>query len=173
MIIFPTLHQKELQFVQKLFSSKFKRYLTEDTKIAAFEESAGFDDILESNTEGNFYSELEFKHLCKTSKVLNDLAERNSWIKTKDLSPIQFGDLCICYLKMEGFSDQNSMIAITEVNEFSTLTPLLFTGKILPLGSTSHNIYDHKLAIKSLFKINAFPNETILVPDSCLKLVDN
>ena len=88
--------------------------------------------------------------------------------------PIQFGDLCICFIEISGFGNQSSVIAVTEVNEFSTKTPMLFTGDILRLGSTSLNgISEYERAINGLFQLKAFPNETVILPRGCGDLVQN
>jgi hypothetical protein len=88
--------------------------------------------------------------------------------------PFQFGDLCVCYIEIPGFAHQSSVIAVTEVTEFSTKTPMLFTGDILRLGSTSLNdIADYEMAINGLYQLKAFPNETIVLPRGCYDLVEN
>ena len=76
-------------------------------------------------------------------------------------------------MELNGFYNQNCVFAITEVNEFSTKTPILFTGDILRLGTISDQIENYEEAIQNLYKLKSFPNETILLPNSCYDLLQN
>ena len=148
-VIFFNFQDNSSEFIDKIFSASFQEYITNDVEIISF-------DGISKHQIGHKSSIYE-QHIRKA----------------EDQKPIEFGDQCICYLSANGFDKQNCVIAITEVGEYSTKTPIQFTGDILTLGSVSNEIHDYEAAYDSLGMIRSFPNETILVPNNCRGVLEN
>lgn len=94
-------------YFQKKYSSGLRNYLEEKVNVIGYENQPIFEGKLQEklNFSKNVQSKLEI-------------------INASDLKPLELGDLCICFLRVDGFYNQNCIFAITEVNESSTKTPV-------------------------------------------------
>ena len=55
--------------------------------------------------------------------------------EAEDSKIVYIEDLCFYFLRTTGTAKSNSIVALTEVNEHSSKTPLLFPGEFLSSGS--------------------------------------
>ncbi|OMJ93670.1 hypothetical protein SteCoe_3370 [Stentor coeruleus] len=116
-----------------------------------------------------------FTHLFLTSKnsVRNEGVDE--WLKihpelnlikagSKEDGHIEFiGDLCIFCMRTPGQNDLDTSYIITEANERSTKTPVVFTGDVLQTGGCGKFI-NPSLMYESLKKLKSLPNETLIFP---------
>jgi hydroxyacylglutathione hydrolase len=73
------------------------------------------------------------------------------------------GDLCIYTLHTPGPTEFDTSYVITEVNEKSDKTPIVFTGDVLLTGGCGKALYYDKF-YQSLAKLKSLPNETLIFP---------
>ena len=83
--------------------------------------------------------------------------------EAEDSKIVYIEDLCFYFLRTTGTAKANSIVALTEVNENSSKSPLLFPGEFLSSGSIGE-VGDSKEYVKELKQIKNFQGESIVCP---------
>jgi glyoxylase-like metal-dependent hydrolase (beta-lactamase superfamily II) len=116
-----------------------------------------------------------FTHLFMTTNDLPRAAEVREWERVnptlKVFRPgsredgfIEFvGDLCIFFMKTPGAGDDDTTYVVTEVNESSDKTPVVFTGNCIITGGCG-NFVNLQKGWESLKRIRSLPSESLIFP---------
>ncbi|EGR27389.1 hypothetical protein IMG5_196590 [Ichthyophthirius multifiliis] len=115
----------------------------------------------------NQQSEQFLKHNPKLEIIAGKEQEKQGFSNkyVEELQPISIGDLCVCFLHTPGHKNDFYTIEITQVNDFSTKLPALFTGEMLLVSSLGDfEEFNALKFVQSLFKLKAFPNESLVFP---------
>ncbi|KRX01614.1 hypothetical protein PPERSA_00321 [Pseudocohnilembus persalinus] len=175
------------QFRFLLIDEKTKSLISIDpgeSKVALYniekleaERDVKLTHILQTHNHGKHNDSCQIiKHYKKDVEVIcgNYGEVHNYHTKTvQELVPFSVGELAICFLHTPGHTSDSCTIAVTHVSETSTKLPFLFTGDLLLAGSIG-SVHDEDFSAvqKSLFKLQAFPNETFIFPSHDANLKD-